>query len=101
MQEHDPEKWTPVYPGRRTFLSARAGGGTMLRLTIGLGALALSSHWVPALTFDAADVLSGDAHPVASPAASGISEKPDAPAQALGAPLAPIGGRALSADNPL
>ena len=73
----------------------------MLRLAIGIGALALSSHWFPALTFDATYGLSHDAHPVESPAASGISEKPAAPAQAVGAPLAPIGGRALGANNPL
>jgi hypothetical protein len=73
----------------------------MRRLAIGIGALALSSHCVPALTFDADYGLSHDAHPVDSPAASGIPEKPAAPAQAAGAPLAPIGGRALSANNPL
>jgi hypothetical protein len=73
----------------------------MLRLAIGLGALALSSHWVPALTIDATDELSHDAHMIGSPAAYGTSEEPVAPAQAPGAPLAPIGGRALSANNPL
>ena len=80
---------------------AMAGGRTVLRLAIGIGVLALSSYCVPALTFDATDGLSHDAHPVGSPAESGISEKPDAPAKAPGAPLAPIGGRALSANNPL
>ena len=65
----------------------------MLRLAIGIGVLALSSHCASALTHDA--------HPVEPPAAPGISEKPAAPAQAAGAPLAPIEGRALSANNPL
>jgi hypothetical protein len=65
----------------------------MLRLAIGIGVLALSSHGVAALTHDA--------HPVEPPAAAGISESPAAPAQAAGAPLAPIEGRALSANNPI
>lgn len=72
----------------------------MLRLAIGVVVLALSSHGVPALTFDASDELSLDARRVESPPASAISEQPPAPAQAVDAPLAPIQERALS-PNPL
>ena len=73
----------------------------MLRLAIGIVVLALSSHGVAALTFDATGELPDDARPVGLPAASQFSETPAAPAQAVGAPLAPIEARARSANNPL
>jgi hypothetical protein len=78
-----------------------AAGGAMLRLAIGIVVLALSSHGVPALTFDATGELPDDTRPVGPPAASEGSEKPAAPAQAVGAALAPIEARARSANNPL
>ncbi len=73
----------------------------MLRLTIGIAILALSSQAVaalnidPAFNVDAADDLSR----VAIPAES--AETPTAPAQAIEVPSAPMRGGARSANNPL
>jgi hypothetical protein len=73
----------------------------MLRLAIGMAVLALSSYGAPALNVDPSDELPHDASPAGSPAAPAISEQPAASAQAVEAPLAPIEGRAFSANNPL
>lgn len=77
-----------------------AAGSAKLRFAIGIVVLALSSHSVAALTFDATDDLFLDPRPARSPAASAIPEEPAAPAQAGEAPLAPIQGR-TRANNPL
>ena len=72
----------------------------MLSLAIGIAALTLSSHRVPALNVNATDELSYDARPVESPAESTIADEPAVRGQAVETPRAPMQGRSLSG-NPL
>jgi hypothetical protein len=72
----------------------------MLSLAIGIAALALSSHRVPALNVNATDELSYDARPIESPAESTIADEPAVRGQAVETPRAPIQGRSLNG-NPL
>jgi general secretion pathway protein N len=79
---------------------AMAGGRAVLRLTIGIVVLALSSHGVRALNVNVTDEPSYDARPVESPAETAISDAPAVRGQAVETPLAPMQGRPPSG-NPL
>jgi hypothetical protein len=81
-------------------LPALVGGRAVLRWTIGVVVLALSSHGVRALNVNFTDELTYDARPVEIPAESSISGAPAIRGQAVETPRAPMEGRALSG-NPL